>query len=75
MKTSEIREIKPSRISEPSPKPRKYMYVKILAYTVMLSYLKDENGKFIIFLISVHFDLGYWIIFARVFSKYPLSST
>ena len=34
MKTSENREIKPSRISTPSPKPRKYLYVKIMAYTV-----------------------------------------
>ena len=34
MKTSENREIKPSRISEPSPKLWKYLYAKIMAYTV-----------------------------------------
>ena len=30
MTTSEIREIKPSQISAPSPKPRKYLYAKIM---------------------------------------------
>ena len=35
MKTSENHEIKPSLISAPSPKPRKYMYAKIMAYTVL----------------------------------------
>ena len=34
MKTSKNREIKPSRISAPSPKPQKYLYAKIMAYTV-----------------------------------------
>ena len=28
-------EINPSRISAPSPKPRKYLYAKIMAYTVL----------------------------------------
>ena len=35
MKTSENREIKPLRISAPSPKSWKYLYVKIMAYTVL----------------------------------------
>ena len=34
MKTSENREIKLSRISTPSPKSQKYLYAKIMAYTV-----------------------------------------
>ena len=37
MKTSEYREIKPSRICAPSPKPRKYLYAKIMLYTVYQS--------------------------------------
>ena len=31
MKTSESREIKPSRISTLIPKPQKYLYAKIMA--------------------------------------------
>ena len=34
MKTSENREIKPSWISARSPKMRKYLYAKILAYSI-----------------------------------------
>ena len=40
-------EIKPSRISAPGPKSRKYLYVKIMAYTVLWSwlYLIKEWGQ------------------------------
>ena len=34
MKTSQSHEIKPSRINQPSPKSRKYLYAKYMAYTV-----------------------------------------
>ena len=34
MKTSENRKIKPSQISPPIPKSRKYLYAKYMAYTV-----------------------------------------
>ena len=43
MKTSENREIKPSRISTPNPKLRKYLYSKIMAYTVYISSITMQN--------------------------------
>ena len=45
MKTSENRESKPSRISEPSPKPRKYLYAKIMAYTVCTWMNSSQTGS------------------------------
>ena len=49
MKTSENCEIKPSRISEPSPKPQKYLYAKIMAYTLFIISQPKVSFQFLIF--------------------------
>ena len=39
LKTSQILKLKPSLICPPSPKSRKYLYVKYMVYTVLQDFL------------------------------------
>ena len=52
MKTSQNRESKPSRISAPSPKPRKYLYEKIMAYTV--THINGEDSVWIMNVFNIN---------------------
>ena len=49
MKTEENREIKPLQIFEPSPKPQKCLYAKIMAYTVYRKPRPEAHMDMILF--------------------------
>ena len=48
MKTSENQKIQPLRISTPSPKYQKYLYTKILAYTVPTSHSISQKWPYVV---------------------------
>ena len=60
MKTSQNREIKPSRICRPSPKSRKYLYAKYMAYTVSINLL---TLQFMYKFIYLFFNLSIYCFF------------